>query len=110
MLYFQIITHNLYCYLYLFKIVAYPLGKLPFLEFNGKSYNQSIAIARYLAKQLKLTGKNDLEDLVIDGVVDTIVDIRLGMYRSKEIIFYNVKSIIAENHVKCDTLRDIIWN
>ncbi|XP_018560946.1 glutathione S-transferase-like isoform X1 [Anoplophora glabripennis] len=54
-----------------------PFGQLPFLEHNGKIACQSMAICRYLAKQVKLVGKDDWEDLEIDATVDTITDLRL---------------------------------
>lgn len=54
-----------------------PYGQMPILEHNGKIAHQSIAICRYLAKQVKLIGKNDWEDLEIDATVDTINDLRL---------------------------------
>lgn len=59
-----------------------PFGQVPVLEVDGKMAPQSIAIARYVAKQVRLTGSNDWEDLVIDSVVDTINDLRqkLGQY------------------------------
>lgn len=59
-----------------------PFGQVPVLEVDGKMAPQSIAIARYVAKQVKLTGRNDWEDLIIDSVVDTVNDLRqkLGQY------------------------------
>ncbi|KAB0792278.1 hypothetical protein PPYR_14237 [Photinus pyralis] len=54
-----------------------PFGQAPVLEFNGVQAYQSIAICRYLAKQVKLMGANDLEDLEIDSIVDTINDLRM---------------------------------
>jgi glutathione S-transferase len=54
-----------------------PFGQLPVLEHNGKKVGQSIAIARYLGKLVKLAGKDDWENLEIDAVVDTINDMRL---------------------------------
>ncbi|XP_023313068.1 glutathione S-transferase-like isoform X1 [Anoplophora glabripennis] len=54
-----------------------PFGQVPILEYNGKLAYQSIAICRYLAKQVKLVGKDDWEDLEIDATVDTITDLRL---------------------------------
>lgn len=53
-----------------------PFGQVPMLEIDGKKINQSTAIARYVAKQVGLAGKNDLEALEIDAIVDTIHDIR----------------------------------
>lgn len=59
-----------------------PFGQVPILEVDGKIAPQSVAIARYVAKQVKLTGRNDWEDLLIDSVVDTINDLRqkIGQY------------------------------
>ncbi|XP_019878999.1 glutathione S-transferase isoform X2 [Aethina tumida] len=65
-----------------------PFGQMPILEHNGKVVNQSIAIARYVAKQVKLVGNNDWEDLEIDSIVDTINDFRMKIgayhYQSDE--------------------------
>ncbi|XP_043486269.1 glutathione S-transferase-like isoform X1 [Polistes fuscatus] len=59
-----------------------PFGLVPMLEVDGKKISQSVAISRYLAKQFKLTGKDDWEDLEIDATVDTIHDLRakIGAY------------------------------
>jgi glutathione S-transferase len=59
-----------------------PMGQVPVLEIDGKKYNQSRAIGRYLAKKCKLYGSDDIEALEIDGTVDTIDDLRqaLGIY------------------------------
>ena len=53
-----------------------PFGQVPVLEEDGKKINQSTAICRYLAKQFKLSGKDDWENLEIDATVDTIHDLR----------------------------------
>lgn len=55
-----------------------PLGQLPILEFNGKVKYQHMAICRYLGKECKIGGNNNLEDLDIDSTVDTINDFRLS--------------------------------
>ena len=52
-----------------------PLGQMPVLEFEGKMLPQSIAIARFLAKQFQLAGKNNFEQAQVDAVVDTINDV-----------------------------------
>lgn len=52
---------------------------MPILEYNGKVYHQSLAICRYLAKKVKLIGKDDEEDLEIDAAVDTVNDFRTSM-------------------------------
>lgn len=53
-----------------------PFGQVPVLEIDGKKVHQSIAICRYLAKQVKLAGDNDWENLEIDAIVDTVNDLR----------------------------------
>ncbi|XP_063314689.1 hematopoietic prostaglandin D synthase [Pelobates fuscus] len=49
-------------------------GQLPILEIDGVVYHQSIAIARYLAKQAGLVGKTDLDNLRIDALIDSFDD------------------------------------
>ncbi|KAI4471551.1 glutathione s-transferase [Holotrichia oblita] len=53
-----------------------PFGQTPVLEEDGKMAHQSVAIARYIAKKVKLVGNDDWEDLEIDAIVDTINDFR----------------------------------
>lgn len=62
---------------YLF--VDTPYGQVPVLYVDGEPIGQSKAIARYVAKIVKLAGKNDLEDLKIDSVVDFISDFEDSM-------------------------------
>lgn len=54
-----------------------PFGQVPILEMeDGKIAHQSVAISRYLAKKMNLIGKDALEDLEIDAMVDTVCDLR----------------------------------
>ena len=39
------------------------LGQLPFLEVDGKILPQSISIARFIARETNLAGKNNLEQV-----------------------------------------------
>ncbi|KAK9738186.1 Glutathione S-transferase, N-terminal domain [Popillia japonica] len=52
-----------------------PFGQLPIYEEHGKVSNQTAAIARYLAKKIKIAGTNDWEDLELDALVDTLHDL-----------------------------------
>ncbi|CAF3331176.1 unnamed protein product [Rotaria sp. Silwood1] len=52
-----------------------PLGQIPVLEINGFKLPQSISIARYLAKEFHLAGKNNLEQAKVDAVADTLTDL-----------------------------------
>lgn len=57
------------------------MGQMPVLEVDGKRVHQSLAITRYLAKQVGLNGATAWEDLEIDSAVDTINDMRLSEFR-----------------------------
>ncbi|XP_026287249.2 glutathione S-transferase-like [Frankliniella occidentalis] len=54
-----------------------PYGQMPVLYIDDKIFAQSSAISRYLAKQVGLSGKDDLENLQIDQAVDLFHDFRL---------------------------------
>ncbi|XP_031347517.1 glutathione S-transferase-like [Photinus pyralis] len=73
-----------------------PFGQVPVLEFKGTTAYQSIAICRYLAKQVKLTGANDIEDLEIDAVVDTVMDLRTKIVE----YFYEEDAAVKERRRK----------
>ncbi|XP_071440034.1 uncharacterized protein [Hetaerina americana] len=64
-----------------------PYGKVPVLEIDGKAVHQHLAICRYLAKQFKLTGGSDWDDLQCDMIVDTVNDLRtqvVALFREKD--------------------------
>lgn len=67
-----------------------PYGKTPVLEIDGKQTHQTLAICRYLAKQLNLVGKNDWETFNVDMIVDSIDDFRKGWFR----LFYAIVACI----------------
>ncbi|XP_011879075.1 PREDICTED: uncharacterized protein LOC105568212 [Vollenhovia emeryi] len=56
-----------------------PMGQMPVLEIDGKQYNQSRAIGRFLAKKADLYGSDDFEAMEIDATVDSIDDIRQAL-------------------------------
>ena len=60
-----------------------PLGQMPVLEVDGVKLPQSMSIARFLAKQFNLAGKDNLEQAKVDAVVDTMTDAmnKLGSIR-----------------------------
>ncbi len=47
-----------------------PLGQLPVLEYDGAILSQSLTIARFLAKEFGLAGKNNLEQAQADMIMD----------------------------------------
>ncbi len=52
-----------------------PLGQIPVLEVDGVKLPQSFTIARFLAKQFNLAGKDNFEQAKVDAVVDTMNDL-----------------------------------
>uniref|UniRef100_A0A182YLZ8 glutathione transferase n=1 Tax=Anopheles stephensi TaxID=30069 RepID=A0A182YLZ8_ANOST len=69
-----------------------PMGQMPVLEVDGKRVHQSLAMCRYVAKQINLAGDNPLEALQIDAIVDTINDFRLKI----AIVAYEPDDMVKE--------------
>jgi len=63
------------------KKPSVTLGQLPTLEVGGKTLHQSMAIARYLAKENGLAGANNLEGAQCDEIVDFISDMQNAIVR-----------------------------
>ncbi|XP_044269049.1 glutathione S-transferase-like [Tribolium madens] len=63
-----------------------PFGMLPVLEIDGKAVAQSNAVARYLARQYGLAGRNEWEALQCDVLVDTLGDLKqvLAQFRMEQ--------------------------
>nr|UOU03299.1 glutathione S-transferase sigma 10 [Brachionus rubens] len=53
-----------------------PLGQLPYLTIDGSVHiPQSMAIARYVARETGLAGKTNLEQAQAEAIVETIMDV-----------------------------------
>ena len=52
-----------------------PTGTVPLLEVDGKAFPGSGPIARFVAERHGLAGANDVENLRLAGIVDTITDL-----------------------------------
>ncbi len=52
-----------------------PFGQVPVLEKDGEMICQSIAIARYVAREHGLAGKDNWTQAQADMVVDCIMDL-----------------------------------
>ncbi len=48
---------------------------LPFLEYDGKMLFQSMTIARFVAREVGLAGKNNWESALCDMHADTATDV-----------------------------------
>jgi len=85
------------------KIKAeYPYGKVPVLEWEGKKLSQSFAIARYLAKQYKLTGADDFESAKCDEYADIVKDVLKeveGMWTEEEAKKLKIKNNVLDKTV-----------
>ena len=52
-----------------------PYGSLPLLDWDGTCIAQSMAVARFIARQVGLAGRNDMEAAQIDEIIDAINDL-----------------------------------
>ena len=51
------------------------MGQVPVLEVDGVKIPQSYSIARFVAKEANLAGKNNIEQAKADAIIDTIADL-----------------------------------
>ena len=65
-----------------------PFGQLPLLEYKGESLSQSMAIAKFLAREFGLAGSNALEAAKMDEIVDAINDLQNTMVRKSSNILF----------------------
>ena len=52
-----------------------PFGQLPILNWDGVEICQSMACARFIAREVGLAGKNSMEQAQVDEIVDIIQDL-----------------------------------
>jgi glutathione S-transferase len=64
--------------------VEQPLGQVPVLDVDGVKIPQSYAIARFVAREAKLAGRNNIEQAQADAVIDSIVDLNNAFDRVYE--------------------------
>ena len=51
-----------------------PWGQLPCLTYNGQKICQSMTICRFLAREIGIAGRNNLEMAQVDEIIDVIQD------------------------------------
>ena len=92
LLFFLNILNKFYYAKFKFVIIAMPMGQMPVLEVDGRRVHQSLAMCRYVAKQINVAGNDAFEDLQIDAIVDTINEFRLSefsiQFSSDSFLFY----------------------
>ena len=52
-----------------------PFGQLPILNWDGEEICQSMACARFIAREVGLAGNNNMERAMVDEIVDVIQDL-----------------------------------
>jgi glutathione S-transferase len=84
-----------------------PIGQLPYLTLTENSNDnditklpQSLAVARYLAREYDLVGTSNLSAAKCDAVVDTCIDLMTG--------FYNKVFLIQEEKEKAKALKEFM--
>ena len=58
-------------------VAATLTGQVPELEFDGKVLSESLAIARFLAKEFNLYGETNWDQAQADMVVDCLMDVAM---------------------------------
>merc|ERR1711972_466873 len=72
-----------------------PFGVLPILTWDGEEICQSMACARFVAREVGLYGKSSLEQAQVDEIVDVIQDLTNTFIK-----FYFANSLTwADTHV-----------
>lgn len=61
---------------------TFVTGQLPSFEVDGQQFCQSLAIARYLAREFGYAGKSNIEQALVDQVVDTVNDYLGDFYKA----------------------------
>ncbi|CAK4655320.1 hypothetical protein LEN26_014941 [Aphanomyces euteiches] len=84
-----------------------PFGQLPTLQIGHKTYGQSLAIARYVAKLVGLYPSEPLLALQVDAFADAIVEI----YNAVFSIFFGSHDETTKDALLTDTISNIIpWS
>merc|ERR1719431_1574516 len=76
-----------------------PYGQLPVLQYKGETICQSISIARFLAAEFGLGGKDNLESAQADEIVDAISDLQNAM----------IKVYFAKDEAAIEIVREKTW-
>ncbi|XP_050549803.1 glutathione S-transferase 2-like [Spodoptera frugiperda] len=82
-----------------------PFGQMPFLEFDGKQYAQSLSLARYLGNKYDLGGDTLEDALEIDQNVDLIHDLL-----TKGIIAYHEEDEAVKEKKYAEFNKDVFPN
>lgn len=67
----------------IYKLLDSFSGKVPYLEVDGKVLVESMAIARYVAREGGLLGKSSFEEAVVDSAVEVVTNMYLKFISTK---------------------------
>ncbi|VVC96653.1 unnamed protein product [Leptidea sinapis] len=82
---------------------ALPYGQFPLYEEGGKTLNQSLAIARYVASQTKLLPTDPWEQAELDAIVLNIYD-----FWAKVVSFIKEKDPVKKAAIKKEILEETV--
>jgi len=71
----------------------FPLGFMPVLEQDGRRLCQTMVIARHLAREFDMAGKDEKERTVIDLIAETAIDLQSKVF---DIMFAKEEAVKAE--------------
>ncbi|RUS87281.1 hypothetical protein EGW08_004961 [Elysia chlorotica] len=60
-----------------------PFSSLPFLEIDGKAYNESMCLCRFAARRHNLIGKTDVDALYVDQILTQSDELRTKQIKIK---------------------------
>jgi len=67
---------------WLSKKTTLPWGQLPCLTWNSQTIFQSMAICRYIARELGISGRDNMEKAQVDEIIDVLQDAINSNYSS----------------------------
>ncbi|KAJ2947569.1 hypothetical protein O0L34_g17361 [Tuta absoluta] len=82
---------------------ALPYGQLPLYEENGRSLNQSLAIARYVAHKAHLLPSDPWEQAKLDAIVYNIYD-----FWMKFVVYLKEQDPVKKEEVKKQILEEFV--
>ncbi|GBP40659.1 Glutathione S-transferase [Eumeta japonica] len=80
-----------------------PFGQLPLFEEGNKKLNQSLAIARYIAYQVKLLPSDPWEQAVLDAIVFNIYD-----FWGKVVAYIREQDQVKRANLKKEILEETV--
>ena len=90
----------------------FAFQQLPVLFWDGEQIAQSLAVTRFIAKQLGLAGKDNLEEAQVNEIIYAIEDViqaRIDVLHETD---EKMKAVMSETQTSCQTFfynLKIVW-